>query len=145
MTPEEAQSGRRPVVDHFRIFVCIAYAHVPAAKRKKLDEKGEKCVFLGVIETFKAYKLFNPVTVKFVISMDVIFYEENTWNWDDQQPSQTFVDTEIEDERQQPLNHQTQATLELESSPNEAPIATEAKVVEPSRILWKPAWMEILR
>ncbi|RVW79987.1 Retrovirus-related Pol polyprotein from transposon TNT 1-94 [Vitis vinifera] len=45
MTPEEAWSGRKPTVDHFKIFGCIAYAHVPDEKRKKLDDKGEKCVF----------------------------------------------------------------------------------------------------
>ncbi|RVW64469.1 Retrovirus-related Pol polyprotein from transposon RE2 [Vitis vinifera] len=28
-------------------FGCIAYAHVPDKKMKKLDDKGEKCVFLG--------------------------------------------------------------------------------------------------
>lgn len=35
MTPEEAWSGRNPAVDHFRIFGCIVYAHVPDEKRKK--------------------------------------------------------------------------------------------------------------
>ena len=45
MTPEEAWSGRKPAVDHFKIFGCIAYAHVPDEKMKKLDDKGEKCVF----------------------------------------------------------------------------------------------------
>ena len=81
MTPEEAWSGRRPIVDHFRIFGCIAYAHIPDVKRKKLDDKGEKCVFLGVSDYSKAYKLYNPVTKKIVISRDVIFDEENTWSW----------------------------------------------------------------
>ncbi|GKV22816.1 hypothetical protein SLEP1_g32638 [Rubroshorea leprosula] len=48
LTPEEAWSGRRPVVDYFIIFWCIAYAHVPDQKRSKLDDKGEKCIFLGI-------------------------------------------------------------------------------------------------
>ena len=70
MTPEEAWSGCKPAVDHFKIFGCIAYAHVPNEKRKKLDDKGEKC---SVSETSKAYKLFNPLTKKIVTSRDVIF------------------------------------------------------------------------
>lgn len=78
MTPEEAWSRRKPVVDHFRIFGCIAYAHVPDEKRKKLDDKGEKCVFLGISDCSKAYKLFNPLSKKIIISRDVIFDEENT-------------------------------------------------------------------
>ncbi|KAK2987329.1 hypothetical protein RJ640_023630 [Escallonia rubra] len=76
MTPEEAWSGQRPAVDHFRIFGCIAYAHVPYEKRKKLDDKSEKCVFLGVSKVSKAYKLFNPLTKKIVTGRDVVFEEE---------------------------------------------------------------------
>ncbi|KAJ8639629.1 hypothetical protein MRB53_016323 [Persea americana] len=47
MTPEEAWNGRKPAVDHFKIFGCRAYAKIPDENRKKLDDKGEKCVFLG--------------------------------------------------------------------------------------------------
>ena len=78
MTPEEAWSGRKPAVNHFKIFGCIAYAHIPDQKRKKLDDKAEKCVFFGVSDASKAYKLFNPFTKKVVTSRDVVFYEENT-------------------------------------------------------------------
>ncbi|KAL6334162.1 hypothetical protein AAG906_006731 [Vitis piasezkii] len=71
MTPEEAWSGRKPTVDHFRIFGCIAYAHIPNEKMRKLENKGEKCIFLGVSDKSKAYKLYNPSTMKIVISCDV--------------------------------------------------------------------------
>ena len=57
MTLEEAWSGRKPTVDHFRIFKCIAYAHIPNEKMRKLENKGEKCIFLGVSDKSKAYKL----------------------------------------------------------------------------------------
>lgn len=79
MTPQEAWSGRKPSVAHLRIFGCIAYAHIPDEKRKKLDDKGEKCIFLGVNDHSKAYKLYNPVTKKIVISRDVVFDEGKTW------------------------------------------------------------------
>ena len=42
MTLKEAWSGRKPAIDYFKIFDCIAYAHVPDQKRKKLDDKGGK-------------------------------------------------------------------------------------------------------
>ena len=45
MTPKEAWNGRTPLVDHFRIFRCIAYAHIPDVKISKLDNKGEKMHF----------------------------------------------------------------------------------------------------
>ncbi|PRQ55986.1 putative RNA-directed DNA polymerase [Rosa chinensis] len=47
MTPEEAWSNRKPTVDHFRVFGCVAYSHVPDERRRKLDDKGVKCIFLG--------------------------------------------------------------------------------------------------
>lgn len=50
LTPQEAWNGGKPDVDYFKIFDCIAYAHIPDQKRKKLDDKGEKCIFLGVSE-----------------------------------------------------------------------------------------------
>ena len=67
-TPEEAWSGQKPAVDHFKNFGCIAYAHVLDEKRKKFDDKGEKCVFLGISECSKAYKLFNPLIKRIVTS-----------------------------------------------------------------------------
>ena len=81
MTPEEAWSGRKPTVDYFKIFGWITYAHIPDEKRKKLDHKEEKFVFFGVSEVSKAYKLFNPLSKKIVTSRDVVFDEENTWDW----------------------------------------------------------------
>ena len=81
MTPEEAWSGRKPTVDHFRIFGCIAYAHIPNEKMRKLENKGEKCIFLGVSEKSKAYKLYNSSTMKIVISCHVVFDEKDTWSW----------------------------------------------------------------
>lgn len=85
ITPEEAWSGRKPTIDHFKIFGCIAYAHVLDKKRKKFNDKGERCVFIGVSEASKAYKLYHPITKKIVTSRDAIFYEERTWAWDGQQ------------------------------------------------------------
>jgi len=97
VTPEEAWSGRKPAVDHFKIFGSIAYAHVPEAKRKKLDDRGEKCVFLGVSEASKAYKLFNPLTKKVVTSRDVVFDEERTWDWNMQQSTPILINNEVEE------------------------------------------------
>lgn len=79
MTPEEAWSGRRPDVSHFKIFGCIAYAHAPDELRRKLDNKGDKCIFLGVSDCSKTYKLCNPSTKKIIISRDVVFDEESFW------------------------------------------------------------------
>lgn len=50
MTPEEAWCGVKPLVEHLRAFGCIAHAHVPDARRTKLEDKSHSCVLLGVSE-----------------------------------------------------------------------------------------------
>ncbi|GAU39416.1 hypothetical protein TSUD_323640 [Trifolium subterraneum] len=44
VTPEEAWSGTKPLVSHFKLFGCIGYVHIPEAQRRKLDPEGIKCV-----------------------------------------------------------------------------------------------------
>ena len=46
----------------FKIFSCLAYAHVPDYLRKKLDDKAEKCIFIGYNHEIKGHKLSNPNT-----------------------------------------------------------------------------------
>ena len=38
------------------------YTHVPDQLQKKLDDKDEKCNFIGYNTNSKAYKLYNPKT-----------------------------------------------------------------------------------
>ncbi|KAF8378886.1 hypothetical protein HHK36_030235 [Tetracentron sinense] len=97
-TPQEAWSGYKPSVSHLKIFGYIAYAQVPEAKRKKLDDRSEKCIFIGYSEESKAYKLYNPLTNKVVVSRDVIFSEEETWNWDKEEK---IKENQIEIEEQE--------------------------------------------
>jgi transposase InsO family protein len=94
ITPEEAWSSIKPSVKHFRVFGCIAYTHVPDAQRKKLDDKSIKCIFLGVSEESKVYRLYNPVSKKIIISRDVIFAETEKWKWNEVSHSEEF---EMED------------------------------------------------
>ena len=74
-TPQEAWSGKKPTVEHFRVFGCDAYAHVSDEKRTKLDSKSAECIFLGYYEGTKSYRLFNPEAKKIVKSRDVKFVE----------------------------------------------------------------------
>jgi len=53
ITPYEAWCGRKPNISHLRVFGCIAYAHVPNEKRRKLDDKSVKCIFIGYCEKTK--------------------------------------------------------------------------------------------
>jgi hypothetical protein len=56
-TPHEVWSGKKPSLQHLRVFGCDAYAHVPKENRSKLDKKDEKCIFIGYKDGVKGYKL----------------------------------------------------------------------------------------
>jgi hypothetical protein len=91
-TPAEAWNDIKPSVAHFRVFGCISHVHVPGHIRVKLDAKSLKCVFLGVSENSKAYRLFYPISHKIIISRDVVFEEDQQWHWDDNQKPVTAAD-----------------------------------------------------
>jgi hypothetical protein len=46
LTPFEAWTGSKPSLSHLRVFGCTAFAHIPRAKRTKLDAKAEQHVFV---------------------------------------------------------------------------------------------------
>jgi hypothetical protein len=76
--PQEALSGTKLNVVHIRTFGCITYTHIPSELRKKLDDRSEKCIFTGYSETSKAYKLYNPISKKLILSRDVKFLENQS-------------------------------------------------------------------
>jgi hypothetical protein len=76
ITPEEAWTKIKPDVSHFRVFGSIAWAHIPDEKRKALQPKSEKCIFVGYCENFKGYILIQPHCNEIILRRDVKF-EEN--------------------------------------------------------------------
>lgn len=92
-TPEEAWSDTKPSVSYFRVFGCVCHVHVPDCKRKKLDGKSVKCVFLGVSEESKAYRLYEPVSQKIIISRDIVFEEDIFWEWNADHEKAPIVDS----------------------------------------------------
>ncbi|GAU29902.1 hypothetical protein TSUD_379930 [Trifolium subterraneum] len=108
ITPEETWSGIKPSVHHFRVFGCIAFAHVLDKQRTKLDDKNIKCVHLGVSDESKAYKLYDPIKKKIIISRDVIFEENHSWDWNsegkkrsDKQDSDDDIEIETTSEEEE--------------------------------------------
>lgn len=66
------------------MFGAIAYAHILAKTRTKLDDRAEKAIFIGYKQG--GYKLFNPMTKRVIVSRDVTFAEEKTWDWNEKKP-----------------------------------------------------------
>ena len=77
---QEAWTGMNHSVSHLKVFGCVAYAHIPDELRRKLDKKGQKCIFVSYSEFTKAYKIYDPIPRKAIISRDVQFVENESWD-----------------------------------------------------------------
>ncbi|KAL4334062.1 hypothetical protein GQ457_07G002440 [Hibiscus cannabinus] len=149
MTPEEAWSGKRPYVGYFRVFGCVAHVHVGATYRTKLDTRNLACVLLGVNEEFKAYRLYDPISKRIVISRDVVFEEDCGWNWGEE--FNNSIQSELN------WNHDTESNVEVDDHEEIHEAADEEGLVQkdgavqqeetsehllPIRQHTKPSWMQ---
>ena len=77
-TPYELWFGKKPHIQHLRVWGCTAYAHIHPAKRadKKWSPRAERLIFIGYTLSTKQYRLYNPKTKKLVTSRDVVFHED---------------------------------------------------------------------
>jgi hypothetical protein len=106
MTPEEAFSGKKPSVEHLRIFGCPVYIHVPKDKRKKLEPSGKKGIFVGYNDTSKAYNIYVPGQQKIEISKDVTFDEKIAFKKSIEDPIDSNDEEEYEAPRKKVHVHQ---------------------------------------
>lgn len=74
-TPFEHWFGRKPQLNHLKVFGTVGYAHVPKVHRKKWDAKAVKVFLVGFEPTSKNFRLFDPEKRKVFISCDVKFNE----------------------------------------------------------------------
>jgi hypothetical protein len=51
ITLEQAFTGKKPRVDHLRVFGCLAYVLKPQELRQKLDANSTKTAFVGYKES----------------------------------------------------------------------------------------------
>ena len=75
ITPEEAFTGKKPNIDHLRIFGFPVYIHIPKDKRKMLDSASKKGIFVGYSNSSKAYYIYVKEGHQIEVSRDVIFYK----------------------------------------------------------------------
>ncbi|GMJ16253.1 hypothetical protein HRI_005294500 [Hibiscus trionum] len=135
-TPQEAWSGRKPSVRHIRVFGSIAYAHVPDQGRLKLDDRSSKYVFIGYDSNSKGYKLYNPSNGRIIISRDVEFDEQASWNWEAQEEqSYDFFPYFVEEQDVTPtqvMNHLPDMTPQQEMTPPPSPAPVHESFEESS-------------
>ena len=87
--------------------------------------------------------MFNPLTKKIVTSRDVVFNEENTWDWNRQQPTQVLFDNDSEREPTSAvfmLENSEATPTAIEILPTAA-AATDTATQSHRRIRKKPTWM----
>jgi hypothetical protein len=79
-TPYEAWHGRKPAVNHLRVFGCRAFvkqlSHVD-----KLADQSRAGVFIGYAEGAKAYRILDLVAQQVCTARDVVFNEACGWDW----------------------------------------------------------------
>ncbi|KAJ9561724.1 hypothetical protein OSB04_006884 [Centaurea solstitialis] len=85
MTPYEGWKGKKPSLEHGKVFGCVAHVKNPANHLMKLSDRSSKMVYLGAEPGSKAHRLYNPSQNKVCVARDVFFDEKTKWNWDDAQ------------------------------------------------------------
>lgn len=61
------------------MFRSICHNHVPDAIRNKLDDESEVMILVSYHKA-GAYRLFNPINGKLIISRYIIIDENEAWN-----------------------------------------------------------------
>ncbi|WVZ99076.1 hypothetical protein U9M48_044426 [Paspalum notatum var. saurae] len=129
-TPFEAWHGRKPNVSHLRTFGCVGYVKVTKLGLSKLEDRSKPMVLLGYKAGSKAYRMYDPMERRVVISHDVVFNESASWDWtepeagEDAQPqwqaavSSTFV---IDEEEVEELGHGEQGGFGVQGGADGAP------------------------
>lgn len=69
--------GSKPDNTNLKAFGCVAFISTIKQGRNKFSPRSNPSIFIGYPYGQKAYKLYDLVTHKVVISRDVIFYEKH--------------------------------------------------------------------
>ena len=75
VTPFELWFKTKADLKVLRVFGSDAYVHVPKEKRRKLNAKSKKGVFVGYEQNCKGYRIWIPAERKIEVSRDVIIKE----------------------------------------------------------------------
>jgi hypothetical protein len=111
MNPEEAFSGNKPNVENLRIFGCPVYSHIPKDKRNKLEPSGKMGIFVGYINSSKAYRIYIPEQHKIEVRRDVTFNENMAFK-------KSIEETIKEEDIEEPIEERTKNQNDEKEQPD---------------------------
>jgi hypothetical protein len=134
-TPYELWNGQKPSIGHLKVFGCRAYAHIPDERRSKLAAKAVACIFVGYSLESKAYRLYDPITRRTIVSRDVKFWEDHKYS------SETSVVEIIGGGGAEQLNNHNMPPSVPDQSPpvypsNSPPPRPQTEVIEEKKGQW---------
>ena len=113
-TPYQAWYGKKPPMHFLKVFGCVAYIKRLRPHLTKLDDRGQKVVFIGYQSRSKAYRFYDPMTERVHVSRDAIFDESARWDWAD-----TSIDLDLDPftiEEEYELQRRTTGVLPSDAS-----------------------------
>jgi transposase InsO family protein len=82
-TPYEVWHGKKPSIDYFHTFGCVAHVKQGNKRLSKLEDRSTMMVFIGYEPGSKAWRFYNPVTRHVHVSHDAVFEEDHAWSWNE--------------------------------------------------------------
>ena len=79
ITAHEKYFGTKLDLSHLKVLVSISFVHVPDEKRRKLNPKSKKTIFVGYSLEQKGYKSFNLIARQSQVSRHMVFDEVASW------------------------------------------------------------------
>ena len=79
-TSYQAWDRKKPPMHFLKVFRCVAYIKRLHLHLTKLDDHGQKVVFIGYEGRSKAYHFYDPTMEHVHISRDVVFDESARWD-----------------------------------------------------------------
>lgn len=76
--PYQLWNDEKPQLKDFVVFGTKCYVNTPAEKLRKLDDRAKLMYFMGYSEESKAFRCYDPLNRKLVISRDVRFIDNPT-------------------------------------------------------------------
>ena len=121
-TPYQLWYGKKPNLEHIRVFGCTVYVHIPDRDHKKLDKKAQKLRFIGYTETAGNYKVWDDKKQKCYVCHDVIFNENDFSTSSDTSEQEPVSTEEPSEEVQIELENQEERQVESEAREQLEPV-----------------------